>query len=49
MSLRFYALIKLSNGNQQRVEVVADTWANARLIIEAQFGRGVIISGPPQL
>lgn len=49
MSLRFYALIKLSNGNQQRVEVVADTWANARLMIEAQYGRGVIISGPHQL
>ena len=49
MPLTFYALIKLANGNQQRVQVVADTWANARLMIEAQFGRGVIISGPHQL
>ena len=43
MSLRWYALIKLRNGNQQRVEIVA------RLMIEAQFGRRVIISGPHRL
>jgi hypothetical protein len=49
MSLRWYALIKLRNGNQQRVEIVADTQMNARLMIEAQFGRGVIISGPHRL
>ena len=49
MSPAWYALIKLSNGNQQRVEVVADTQANARLMIEAQYGRNVIISGPHQM
>ena len=49
MSLSWYALIKLANGNQQRVEVTADTQMNARLMIEAQFGRNVIISGPHRL
>jgi hypothetical protein len=49
MSPRWYALIKLPNGNQQRVEIVANTQSNARLMIEAQYGRGVIISGPHQM
>jgi hypothetical protein len=49
MPLTFYALIRLENANQQRVEVIADNQTNARLMIEAQFGRGVIISGPHRL
>jgi hypothetical protein len=49
MPIRFSALIKLSNGTQQRVEIVADTWLNARLMIESQYGRGVIISGPIEM
>jgi hypothetical protein len=48
MPLTFYALIRLENGNQQHVEVVADSQMNARLMIEAQFGK-VIISGPHRL
>jgi hypothetical protein len=48
MPLRFSALIKLKNGNQQRVEIVANTWLNARMMIESQYGKGVIISGPDQ-
>jgi hypothetical protein len=46
MSLSWYAVIRLPNGNQQRVTVHADNQINARQMIEAQFGHGCIISGP---
>jgi hypothetical protein len=49
MSLTWFAQNRLANRNQQRVEVVADNQTNARLMIEAQFGGGVIISGPHRL
>jgi hypothetical protein len=45
----WYAIIRLANGNQQRVEVRADNQSNARLMIQAQFGRGSIISGPDRV
>jgi hypothetical protein len=45
-ALTWYAIIRLANGNQQRVTVPADNQINARLMIEAQYGRGSIISGP---
>jgi hypothetical protein len=48
-ALNWYAMIRLANGNQQRVTVRADNWMNARLMIEAQFGGGSIISGPHRL
>jgi hypothetical protein len=48
-AVTWYVIIRLANGNQQRVEVRADSQINARLMIEAQFGRGSIISGPPRL
>ena len=44
--LSWYAILRLENGNQQRVDVHADNQTNARLMIEAQFGAGSIISGP---
>jgi hypothetical protein len=34
----WYAVIRLVNGNQQRVTVLADNQFNARMMIEAQFG-----------
>jgi hypothetical protein len=45
-ALTWYAIIRLANGNQQRVTVPADNQINARLMIEAQYGRGSIVSGP---
>jgi hypothetical protein len=45
-AVTWYAIIRLANGNQQRVTVHADNQFNARLMIEAQFGSGSIISGP---
>jgi hypothetical protein len=48
-AVTWYARIKLRNGNQQRVSVLTDNQINARLMIEAQFGRGTIISGPRRL
>jgi len=46
VAVTWYAIIRLTNGNQQRVTVSADNQINARLMIEAQYGRGSIISGP---
>jgi hypothetical protein len=45
----WYATIRLANGNQQRVTVRADSYFNARMMIEAQFGRGSIIFGPQRV
>jgi hypothetical protein len=39
------AIIRLKNGNQQEVRVMADSQLNARLMIEAQYGRGSILFG----
>ena len=44
-----YAIIRLANGNQQRVTISADNQINARLMIEAQYGKGSIISEPNRL
>jgi hypothetical protein len=48
-ALTWYAIIRFANGNQQRVTVPTDNQINARLMIEAQYGRGTIISGPNRL
>jgi hypothetical protein len=48
-AVTWYALIRLANGNQQRVTVLADNQINARLMIAAQFGSGSIISEPHRL
>jgi hypothetical protein len=45
----WHAIIRLTNGNQQRVTILADNQINARLMIEAQYGRGSIVSGPHRL
>jgi hypothetical protein len=39
-AVTWYAIIRLANGNQQRVMVLADNQINARLMIETQYGRG---------
>ncbi len=39
------ATIRLPNGNQQEVRVMADSQINATAMIEAQYGRGSIIFG----
>jgi hypothetical protein len=44
-AVTWYATIRLTNGNQQPLTVPADNQINARLMIEAQYGRGSIISG----
>jgi hypothetical protein len=48
-ALTWYAIIRLANGNRQRVQVLADNRMNARQMIEAQYGRESIISGPHRL
>ena len=48
-ALTWYAIIRVANGNQQRVTVPADNQINARLMVEVQYGRGSIISGPNRL
>jgi hypothetical protein len=39
------AIVRLANGNQQEVRVMADNQFNARQMIEAQYGRGSILFG----
>ena len=39
------ATIRLPNGNQQKVRVMADSQQNARAMIEVQYGRGSILFG----
>jgi hypothetical protein len=48
-AVTWYAIIRLANRNQQKVTVRADNQINARLMIEAQYGKGSIISGPNRL
>jgi hypothetical protein len=44
----WYVIIRFANGSQQRISVFADDWLNARLMIEAQFGREALSRGPPR-
>ena len=39
------ATIRLPNGNQQEVRVMADSQQNARQMFEVQYGRGSILFG----
>jgi hypothetical protein len=39
------AVVRLTNGNQQEVRVMADSQFNARLMIEALYGHGKILFG----
>ena len=40
------AVVGLSNGFHQEVRIQADSQSNAKAILEAQFGKGSILSGP---
>jgi hypothetical protein len=44
-AMTWKATIRLPNGNQQEVRVMADSQINARQMIEAQYGRGSILFG----
>jgi hypothetical protein len=48
-AVTWYATIRFANGNQQRVTVLADNYFNARMMIEAQYGRESILFGPHRL
>ncbi|MBN9048797.1 MAG: hypothetical protein J0H78_04995 [Rhizobiales bacterium] len=41
--------IKLPNGTIQTVTVQADTSTNARWMLEAQYGKGCLLSSPYEL
>lgn len=42
------AKVRLSNGSWQEVIVQADTYFNAKAMLESQYGKGSIKIGPTQ-
>ena len=42
----FKARVRLSNGSSQEVTVQADDYFKAKAMLEAQYGKGSISSGP---
>ena len=42
----FEATIRIQGGSPQKVTVQADTYSNAKKMIEAQYGSGCILNGP---
>lgn len=42
----YYARVKLANNSTQVVTVQASTYSNAKSMIESQYGRGSIMTGP---
>jgi hypothetical protein len=48
-AITWQAVVRLSNGSPQAIRIVADSQSNARAIVEAQFGKGSIQSGPWRL
>jgi hypothetical protein len=44
----FKAKIKLTNGSVQEVKVQADSFFNAKAMLEAQYGKGSIFIGPTE-
>ena len=40
------AVVRLSNGFHQEVRIQADSQSNAKAMLEAQYGRDSILSGP---
>jgi hypothetical protein len=45
-AVTFKATIKLKNGAYQEITVQADTYFNAKVMIEALYGNGSIFIGP---
>ena len=48
-AITWKAVVRLPNGFPQAIRIVADSQTNARAILEAQFGKGSIQSGPWRL
>ena len=46
MRTKWKARVKLPNGASQEVVVEADSYFNAKAMIEAQYGKGCITIGP---
>jgi hypothetical protein len=42
----WWAIIRLQNGNQQRVTVKADSYLNAKLMLESLYGKESVLFGP---
>jgi hypothetical protein len=49
MSKSWKAKVRLSNGSIQEVTVQADSYFNAKAMLESQYGKGSIFSGPVQV
>ena len=45
-SITWKAVLKLSNGFHQEVRIQADSQSNAKAMLEAQYDRDSILSGP---
>lgn len=41
----WWAVIRLQNGNQQRVTIQADSYWNARLMLESLYGKQSVLFG----
>jgi len=46
LTINWKAIIRLPNGFHQEIHIQADSQSNAKAILEAQFGKGSILSGP---
>jgi hypothetical protein len=50
MATRTYkARVKLPNGSSQNVTVQADSASNAKSMLEAQYGKGSVLSTPTEV
>jgi hypothetical protein len=45
-AITWKAVVRLPNGFHQEIRVQADSQGNARAMLEAQYGKGSILSGP---
>ena len=45
-AITWKAIVRLSNGFHQEVRIQADSQSNAKAMLEAQYGRDSILSGP---
>jgi hypothetical protein len=43
------AKVKLPNGAWQEVTVQADSFFNAKAMLESQYGKGSVVSGPTEV
>ena len=45
-AITWNAVVRVSNGFHQEVRIQADSQSNAKAMLEAQYGRDSILSGP---